>query len=55
MNTVLHSDATSDEETVDKEFKVEAKDAETDLMELIAKPDARVDILSIWSFQRTTK
>lgn len=46
VNTVLHGDATSDEEHVD-EIEMEAKDAETWLMKVIIKLDGRVDMLSI--------
>lgn len=40
-------DVTSDEEPIDKKIKIEVKDAGTGLIEVIAKPDVRVNMLSI--------
>lgn len=48
MNTTLHGDATfDDEEHVDEEIEMKAKDVEAELIEVIAETNARVDVLSI--------
>lgn len=47
MNIVLHGDATSDEEVVYEETKVETNDAENEFLQVVVEGDAQVHVHSI--------